>query len=107
MAWLFMACLGRIQKRKTKLLQIIILGLQRAAGPYRWAIRKLMHRSKFGRLCGAFNAYIDFAPERPEVDWFCQQRLSTVCKRPSLSLRVAIGRNHDDRDLRSQCPCLR
>jgi len=29
--------IGRIQKRKTNLLQIIIFGLQRAAGPYRWA----------------------------------------------------------------------
>jgi hypothetical protein len=27
---------GRIQKRKTNILQIIIFGLQRAAGPYRW-----------------------------------------------------------------------
>jgi hypothetical protein len=27
---------GRIQKRKTNVLQIIIFGLQRAAGPYRW-----------------------------------------------------------------------
>jgi hypothetical protein len=34
--------IGRIQKRKTNLLQIIIFGLQRAAGPYRWAIRLLM-----------------------------------------------------------------
>jgi len=30
--------IGRIQKRKTNLLQIIIFGLQRAAGPYRWVI---------------------------------------------------------------------
>jgi hypothetical protein len=29
--------IGRIQKRKTNLLQIITFGLQRAAGPYRWA----------------------------------------------------------------------
>ena len=29
---------GRIQKRKTYHLQIITFGLQRAAGPYRWAI---------------------------------------------------------------------
>jgi hypothetical protein len=29
--------IGRIQKRKTNLLQTIIFGLQRAAGPYRWA----------------------------------------------------------------------
>ena len=28
---------GRIQKRKTHDLQIITFGLQRAAGPYRWA----------------------------------------------------------------------
>ena len=29
---------GRIQKRKTYHLQIITFGLQRAAGPYRWAM---------------------------------------------------------------------
>ena len=29
--------IGRIQKRKTNFPQIIIFGLQRAAGPYRWA----------------------------------------------------------------------
>src|SRR5215475_8986784 len=28
---------GRIQKRKTDHLRIVIFGLQRAAGPYRWA----------------------------------------------------------------------
>jgi hypothetical protein len=32
--------IGRIQKRKTNFLQIIIFGLQRAAGPYRWANEK-------------------------------------------------------------------
>ena len=31
---------GRIQKRKTYHLQIITFGLQRAAGPYRWAKRR-------------------------------------------------------------------
>jgi hypothetical protein len=30
--------IGRIQKRKTNLLQIIIFGLQRAAGPYKGPI---------------------------------------------------------------------
>src|SRR5215831_103374 len=29
---------GRIQKRKTDHLRIVISGLQRAAGPYRWAM---------------------------------------------------------------------
>ena len=37
--------IGRIQKRKTNLLQIIIFGLQRAAGPYR--------RARTDRYCGA------------------------------------------------------
>jgi hypothetical protein len=31
---------GRIQKRKTNLPQITIFGLQRAAGPYRWAMSR-------------------------------------------------------------------
>jgi hypothetical protein len=45
---------GRIQKRKTHHLQIITFGLQRAAGPYRWANsgygrthRRSEHRSPF------------------------------------------------------------
>jgi hypothetical protein len=32
---------GRIQKRKTDHLRIVIFGLQRAAGPYRWANRDI------------------------------------------------------------------
>ena len=36
---------GRIQKRKTNHLQIITFGLQRAAGPYRSARKRLMQRS--------------------------------------------------------------
>ena len=32
--------IGRIQKRKTNLLQIIIFGLQRVAGPYKWAMNR-------------------------------------------------------------------
>ncbi len=38
--------IGRIQKRKTNLLQIIIFDLQRAAGPYRWAKLRHMQCSK-------------------------------------------------------------
>jgi len=37
---------GRIQKRKTYHLQIVTFGLQRAAGPYRSARKRHMHRSK-------------------------------------------------------------
>jgi len=44
--------IGRIQKRKTNLLQIIIFGLQRAAGPYRWATtgHKALPESEVGDL---------------------------------------------------------
>jgi hypothetical protein len=38
---------GRIQKRKTHNLQIITFGLQRAAGPYRWATRSTAAKSLF------------------------------------------------------------
>jgi hypothetical protein len=47
--------MGRIQKRKTNFLQIIIFGLQRAAGPYRWAMNDLLHRSKFGEISAGAN----------------------------------------------------
>jgi hypothetical protein len=40
---------GRIQKRKTNHLRIVIFGLQRAAGPYRRAITGLMHCSNYRR----------------------------------------------------------
>ena len=40
---------GRIQKRKTNHLRIVIFGLQRAAGPYRRANSGLMYR-KTGSL---------------------------------------------------------
>jgi hypothetical protein len=40
---------GRIQKRKTYHLQIITFGLQRAAGPYRWAMYGRVRRETGGR----------------------------------------------------------
>jgi hypothetical protein len=43
---------GRIQKRKTNHLRIITFGLQRAAGPYRWANNK-SRRQLLDHLVGA------------------------------------------------------
>ena len=54
-----------------------------------------------GRLCGAFNSHVDFAAEHPEVDWFGQQRLGAVLQSLAFGLRVAIGGDHDDRDVGS------
>jgi len=55
------------------------------------------------KLCGAFNPHIDFAAQRPKVDWFCKQRLSSTLQSPALRLRIAIGGNHDDWNIRPQC----
>ena len=41
--------------------------------------------------------------QRPEVDWFGQQRLSAVLQSPALSLRIALRGYHDDGHVRSQC----
>jgi MFS family permease len=43
-----------------------------------------------------------FAPERREVDWFGKQR-STVLQSFAFRLRVAIGGDQNDGDVRSQC----
>ena len=43
---------GRIQKRKTNPLQIVKSSLQRTAGPYKSATKKLMHHSN---LCALFD----------------------------------------------------
>jgi hypothetical protein len=43
---------GRIQKRKTDHLRIVIFGLQRAAGPYKWARKRLPHCKKGKKGCG-------------------------------------------------------
>ena len=42
------------------------------------AITGLMHRSKLGEIMRRFNAHIDLAAERSEVDWLGQQRLSAA-----------------------------
>jgi hypothetical protein len=47
--------MGRIQKRKTNFLQIVIFALQRAAGPYRWAMYGRRPQCKRNlTLCEAF-----------------------------------------------------
>jgi hypothetical protein len=56
--------IGRIQKRKTNLLQIITFGLQRAAGPYRRATLRLMHRSITGELSAENSAMRSVQPAR-------------------------------------------
>jgi len=65
--------MGRIQKRKTNFLQIIIFGLQRAAGPYR-AKSGLMHRSKMARY--AVPAIIIFLSVAPALGPFPRNQTS-------------------------------
>jgi hypothetical protein len=47
---------GRLQKRKTNHLQIIIFGLQRTAGPYKRATSGLMRCSKIGEIERGFDS---------------------------------------------------
>jgi hypothetical protein len=66
------------------------------------AITGLMHRGKFlGSSCGAFNLPVDFAAEHYKVDRLSEKCLSAILKRFALCLRIAIGSDHDDRDVRS------
>jgi hypothetical protein len=51
---------------------------------------------------GAFDPRVDFTAQRPEVDWLGQQRLGAVLQRLALGVGVAIGRDHDDRNIRPQ-----
>ena len=62
-------------------------------------ITRLMHRSKFGELCRPFDAHVDFAAERFEVDRLGQQRLSAVLQCLTLCLRIAVRGDHDDRNV--------
>jgi len=59
--------MGRIQKRKTNFLQIIIFALQRAAGPYRWAMcgrlrvgKDFLHERSIGRCSHVFGLLMRF-----------------------------------------------
>jgi hypothetical protein len=56
---------GRIQKRKTHYLQIITFGLQRAAGPYRWA------KSARSTLAQSRSAFASKADLSTEASNFC------------------------------------
>ncbi len=64
--------MGRIQKRKTNFLQIIIFALQRAAGPYRRA--KLGHFALRNKTIVSKRVYAA-ATAMP----FCSQELGDPC----------------------------
>ena len=57
--------------------------------------KKLVHRSKnkrnFDPSCGAPNAAVNLAAQRPEVDRFGQKRLRAILERLTLGVRIAVG----------------
>jgi hypothetical protein len=65
-------------------------------------VRNLRHRGPT-RSRGAFNPHVDLIAERRKVG---QKRLSAILQRPALRLRIAVGSDHDDRDVRSRRPRL-
>jgi hypothetical protein len=67
---------GRIQKLKTHDLQIIIFGLQRAAGPYRWALAD---------SCSAANNYTKPPTSLQQYGARCDCQSSTTRSGPTLT----------------------
>ena len=61
--------IGRIQKRKTNFPQIIIFGLQRAAGPYRWAINvRFASRRTAAKFASLFDEAGGVVRDMTEID---------------------------------------
>ena len=58
-------------------------------------------KSKSLRSRSPFNPRVDFATQRPEIDRLGQKRLGAVLQRLALGLRVAIGGDHDDGNIRT------
>src|SRR5512144_2617152 len=53
-------------------------------------------------LSGVFDAQINLAAKRPEIDRLGEKCVSTVLQGLALGVRIAIGGNHDHRDIRSK-----
>jgi hypothetical protein len=52
-------------------------------------------------LGGLLDPRVDFAAERPEIDGLGKKRFSTALQCFALGLRIAIGRDHNDRHIGS------
>ena len=53
-------------------------------------------------LGGAFDPCVDFTAQGAEIDRLGQKRLGAALKRLALGFRIAVGSDHDDRDVRPQ-----
>src|SRR5215831_14367940 len=54
-------------------------------------------------LCGAFDPRADFAAKHPKIDRFCKKRFRAALQCLALGVRIAIGSDHNDRNIRSSC----
>ena len=52
-------------------------------------------------LCGSFDPSIDFAAKHPEINWLGEKRFGTGLQGVAFCFCIAVGSNHDDRDVRS------
>src|SRR6476619_696228 len=53
------------------------------------------------RLCGPFDTCVDFATERSEIDRLGEERLGSALQGLALCVGIAVGGDHDDRDVGS------
>jgi hypothetical protein len=56
----------------------------------------------FDASCGSFNPRVDFAAKHPKIDRFGEKRFGATIQGLALGLYVAVGGDHDNRDLRSK-----
>ena len=55
-------------------------------------------------LCGSFDPSIDFAAKHPEINWLGEKRFGTGLQGVAFCFCIAVGGNHDDRDVGSSLP---
>jgi hypothetical protein len=58
-------------------------------------LKRISEKCRGSKFCASFNPHIDFTAEGPEVDWFCEQRLSAVLQSLALRLSIAVGGDHE------------
>ena len=54
-------------------------------------------------LCGALDPRVDFAAQHAKIDGLGEKRISAALQCFALGVRIAIGSDHNDRNIGSSC----
>jgi hypothetical protein len=69
-------------------------------------VRAHRQRPGYALSCRTFDPRVDLAAKHHKINRLCQKRLSTTLQRLALRLRIAVGSDHDYRDVGSRRPRL-